>query len=135
MPITMELRERGRIFYLVFTDPWLVRDLISIAQQVKVYLDQADHKIHTYADMYSARQVPAGALRIWDIPNWRHPNSGAVAVVGATVVIKAVGQALIRITRYEHMKFMDTPEEAWTFLRQIITAEDASKTANPGDLS
>jgi hypothetical protein len=131
MPVTMEYVENGRVLLYTFTDPWDAQDLMGFYAETRAYLDKAEHKVHTLVDVRNARRVPTRVMDLRRGPDWSHPNSGHVAVVGAATAISIFVQAVFRISRFDRVQFFNTMDEAWTYLRKLIAAEEAGVNDNP----
>lgn len=124
MPVTMELRENGRVLYWVITDPWKVKDLIPLVRETRRLFDSARHKIHSLTNDIHTRQIPAGVLRLREVGPWSHPASGQLAVVGLPALGTALLDVIAPVTCFDRAKYFNTEEEAWAYLRQAIAEED-----------
>jgi hypothetical protein len=130
MPVTLELVENSHVMLFTFTDPWDVKELIAIYPTSQAYLDNATHKVHTLTDVRNARHVPSGILTARRGPDWSHPSSGHVVIVGAVLLISTFARTVLRLVHFERVHFFETMDEAWIFLRKAIAEEQA--TANSG---
>ena len=129
MPISLELVEDGHILYYVYSDPWTVEDLTSLTPRVMDYYNQASHKIHTLGDATKLRQVPPGALRVRSVPNLSHPNSGDIAIAGASLLVETISTTIFRLVHFNRVKFFQNADEAWAYLRTVIAEEAVTKAA------
>src|SRR5271166_3843437 len=123
MPITLELVENGHIFHYVYTDPWTVQQLIGLTPQLLDYYNKSPHKIHTLSDTTRIRQVPPDVMRVQCVPNLSHPQSGNIAIFGATMLIETLSTTIFRLARFNRVKFYAREEDAWAYLRAIIAEE------------
>ncbi len=123
MPVTIELREENRVIFMVFEAPLRLQEIFDIYPLDKSYRDHFSHKIHALVDIRKMGKIPAGVLSARHAPDFTHPNSGYVVVIGADRLARVMGSMMAQIQGKNFFKFFDTHEEAWTFLRKII-AED-----------
>ncbi len=123
MPITMDIVEDGRVFYLVLSDPWDGQDLDPVFAQVRRYLDEVDHKVHTLANMNATRMTPS-MPRIRDTVVLAHQNSGVFAVVGASRITRMLAEMVFSFFHFTAYAFFETEEDAWQYIREAICKED-----------
>jgi hypothetical protein len=122
MPITYEIRENGYVIFYVMTDPWTVADLLNNFAAETVYRDQAGHQVHTLVDLRLVHTAPtSGLIGVRNkVPSLVHPTAGQFVVIGANIFMHMVGQTIFNLLAFDKGKFVNTEEEAWTFLRSII---------------
>jgi hypothetical protein len=133
MPVTLELVENGRVMFFTFTDPWDTQELMALYPRSAAYLDQAKHKLHTLTDVRNARRLPSRVLDLRRGPDWAHPNSGHVAIVGAITLVTVFAQTIFKLTRFERVQFFNTMDDAWAFLRKAMADEDSQPPTNPAN--
>src|SRR5258708_15500727 len=124
MPITLELREDKRVLYAVVADPLSAEDLNnSIVEQTPIY-DNAQGKLHQFVNVSGVTRLPSGILGIRrDSPIFQHRNSGQLVIVGAHGFVRNVGEVLMKIARFESVKFFGNEPEAWEYVRNLIASE------------
>ncbi len=123
MPVTLELRESGRVLYYTFTDPWEVGELIALYPQSLAYLRGASNTICTLADVRRARRIPSGLLNLRFGPDWSHPNGGPIVVVGASSLLRTFANIVFRLSGFERTKFFDSEAEAWAYVWSVLTGQ------------
>jgi hypothetical protein len=126
MPITYELRENGHVIYSRLLDPLPIDEFKAgfIVQQQ--YLDQAPHKLHVLIDITQHKSPPRNAIpSARQAPIWRHPNSGEIAIVGASTLMQAMSSAISRLTHFDRLTIFKTEAEAWDYLRRVIKESQA----------
>ncbi len=123
MPVTLELQENGRVLIYTFVDPWEIGDLIALYPQSQEYLRTAQRKIYTLADVRRAKKIPSGILNLRHGPDWSHPNGGTVAIVGANGLLRTFASIVFRLSGFEHATYYDSVEEAWAYLRSVLSDE------------
>jgi len=128
MPVTLKLRDNGRVLYYTFADPWEIGDLTALYPQSLDYLRSANERIYTLADVRNARRIPSGLLNARYGPDWSHPNGGEIVVVGASALLRTFASIVFRLSNFEHIKFFDDEAEAWVYLRQVIADETQMPT-------
>jgi len=133
MPASVELRENGRVLYYVFTEPWTLDDMRAVTRKARPLYDAARTKVHVLFDARGMSSLPSGLLTARNNPDVRHPNSGHIAMVGASPLVHMIAETITRISRFNRIKFFQTEDEAWAYLRQVIADEDANQGgARPG---
>src|SRR5882672_8902613 len=123
MPVTLELREGGRIMYWRFEDPWTIAELVHKYPVAKTYLDAAQHTLHTLIDASAVRSVPSNAMRARTTSTWHHPRSGYTAVVSSSTLLRSLVNAAFRMARFERVKFFAKEDEALAYLHALIEQE------------
>src|ERR1044071_6755361 len=89
MPVTMNLRENDQVIYYYVTDPWTLGEFMTLYEQNQAIRDQHPHKIHTVANLATARHLPRDILSaIHYSPDIRHPRAGYVYFVGASPFVR-----------------------------------------------
>ena len=123
MPVTNKLCDNGRILYRVIADPWTVEDLLRADALLKLHYDQANDKVHMLVNVRGARRVPPAVYRLGRGMTLSHPNSGYIALVGASSMTRRLAENIFRIACFDRARFFDIEEDAWAFLRQFTPAE------------
>lgn len=123
MPASVELTENGHVLHYVFTDPWTLEDMVVVTRQGKLHYDQSAHKIHVLLDVTQARRVPPCVLTARSNPDLTHSNSGHIVIVGASGVVKAMGDLIVKVIGTKKVSFHEDETEAWASLRAIIAEE------------
>src|SRR5262245_3205018 len=123
MPVTLDLLENGRVMYFTFSDPWVVSQVTDLYPRSNAYLNSATRKLHTFADVRPARRIPSGLLNLRYGPDWTHPNSGQITILGASPLLRTFAKIVFRLSGFERIGFFDSEEEAWAYLRQLIADE------------
>ena len=129
MPASFEAREDGHVVFINFSDPLTVGDLYTMFKQDKAHRDQfhqkhPDRKVHLVADSRELKAVPQGLLQARQSPSLNHPTSGQIAVIGARNLVRALTEAIFRLTRFDRAVFFDNEEDAMAYIRQVIANGD-----------
>src|SRR5260221_9499444 len=124
MPITLELREDNHVLYGVLVDPLSALDMNnSVVEQIPIY-DSAVGKLHQLANVKGVTRLPSGILGIRrGSPVFNHPNRGQLVLVGAQGFVRNIGEVLMKIARFDSVKFFDAEPEGWEYLRKVIADE------------
>ena len=125
MPISVELVENGRILHYIFVDPWTLNDMQEVNRKASEYYDAAGHTIHVLLDVGKVRTLPSGFMRARHNPDVTHPNAGQIAVVGASMLVKTIGDLITRLAQFERVTFFEDEQEAWAYLHSILTDSSA----------
>jgi hypothetical protein len=125
MPVSMESRKNGRVVFIVLSDPWNTDDLRTLLQQITVYLRDIYPQAHMLVDLSRARVIPPDMLQqIFQDLRFFKPDRGEVILVGATRAMQILGELIFRLFHLGSIRSLDTQEEAWTHLEEIIAGED-----------
>ena len=126
MPVSMELRENGRVVFIVLSDPWNTGDLRSLLRQISDYLRDIYPQAHMLVDLTRAKVIPTDALQqIFEDLRAFKPDSGEVILVGATRAMQLLGELVFRLFHLGSIRFLDTQEAAWALLKEFIAGEDS----------
>jgi hypothetical protein len=120
MPVRVELIENGCILHYVFADPWTLNDMQEVNRRAREYYDAADHTIHVLLDVRKVRALPSGFMRARHNPDVTHPNAGHIAVVGASMLVKTIGDLVARLANFERVTFFEDEQDAWDYLHDIL---------------
>ena len=120
MPVSLETRENGHVQYYVVTDPWTVTDLVSHYPVDKIYRDSVPFKVHTVVNIKDSHQLPPGVMDARRGSAGLTPTSGLLIVFGANPIAKLLIETAVRLARYSKLRFFDTEDDAWNFIRQWI---------------
>ena len=125
MPITQELREDGWVVYYTLVAPWSVQELQDKLPQETAWRDAADHTTHELVDVNKVGNPPPESIRLHKIPALTHPRSGYVVVIGANTFVRRLAEVIFRLGHYKRLRFVDSEQEGWVFLRGLIADEKA----------
>jgi hypothetical protein len=141
MPAQVTLEQDGYLLHYVFSDPWTIAEMERVNTESLGYYNAAKHKLHVLVDMRGSKNAPTGMMRARNNPDLKHPNSGKIAVVGVTPLIRNVGEALLKLAHFNRAAFFDDMEAALEYLRKEIANEQArlkaeeAQTASPISLA
>src|SRR5262249_23707030 len=124
MPVKLELTENNRVLHVTFTDPWDIDDMTQLFAEDAAARNRFSYRIHTLVDMSASLRLPSGALRARYSPSVTHARRGHMALVVGSPLFKSVGEMVFRLAHFQDMKFCDTTDEAWAYLRNLIATEE-----------
>ncbi len=127
MPAKVEIRENGYVIFTTYKDPWGVSDMEDEYRAVRAHRDSVDHVVHVLLDVSQAHSVPPGLMRARQNPNLTHPTKGYIAIVGASSLLKTMGEVILRLSHNKEAGFFKTEEDAWTFLRRLLAKAEIEK--------
>ena len=130
MPGTVTLEENGYLLHYIYSDPWTITEMERVNAESLAFYNAAKHKLHVLVDMRGSKNAPTGMMRARNNPDLKHPNSGKIAVVGVTPLIRNVGEALLKLAHFNRAAFFDEMEPALEYLRAEI-AKDKDKAEAP----
>src|SRR4051794_17466963 len=85
MPVHIYLDAAAHILRITYIDPWNVEELTANFAEEQALLEATPYVLHTLIDLTQAHHVPRGTLRARESPVLQHPNSGYIAVIGASL--------------------------------------------------
>jgi len=130
MPVDIHLSEDQTHLVYHMSDPLTMEQLFTAYHQEKEYRDTVPHVLHSIIDMSQLKRIPPNWLFAKAGPGLTHPRSGEMLFVGVSVGIKMILQTILKIVRYERIRFFDTRAEADNYLALMInrTQERLART-------
>jgi hypothetical protein len=129
MPLIVEFRENGRVVYYKVISPWTMSDYFAAAAKEKAHRDATPEIVHHFVNASQVYDFPPGSVQVRNAPVFTHPRSGQVVVVGANTFARAFADMIFKFTRKHRVKFFNTEEEGWTYLRELIANESKGDTS------
>src|SRR5258706_10968506 len=124
MPVKMDVRENGHVLYYLFSDPWKTSDLTLLYPRDLAHRNRVDYPVHTLMDLTNAQQVPPGIFTArLGAPAFSHPYGGQILMIGTKPFVRAVAETIFKLAHFEMVKFMNTPDDAWDYIRRVIDQE------------
>lgn len=120
MPVHLQLSDDQRYLIYTITEPLILDELMHAYQQERSYRDALPHTVHSIVDMSGMRRIPANWLTAKAGPGLTHPRSGEILFVGVSFGIKLILDTLLKITRYQRMKFFQTRAEADAYMAELL---------------
>ena len=126
MPVSMEIRENGRVVFYQYRDPFNLHELNALYLQDENHRNSVDFLVHTVLDMSGVKNLPQGIIgaRVGS-PVLVHPRSGVIVVVGAGPLSQSIAGVVLRLTR-KQAHFFKTESEGWDFVRKHLEKESAA---------
>jgi|FLYN01.1.fsa_nt_gi hypothetical protein len=99
MAVSVSWDDEGRtIIYMLFEGNWTWEEFHPVFAENLKMLDSVDHKVCFIVDMLKAKTLPSGALtKVKQVADVNHPNGGLTVYVGANPLLRALGQAFLKI--------------------------------------
>jgi hypothetical protein len=117
MPIQMRYNESERVIHYIATDPWTIDEMSEYTKQTKQILDAAPAPIFTLVDVSQAKALPQGAMRGRSNPEFTHPNSAGIVIVGASVLVRTISGLVAKLANMQNMVFFEKLDDAWEYIR------------------
>jgi hypothetical protein len=135
MPVTLETLENGQVQYYRGSDPWSMRELMTLYIQDQAHRNSVDHTVHTIMDLSHCKTLPQGVLsgRV-GAPGIDHPRAGYVILVGFNNFARTLGELALKLKHFPKAVFVQSEEAAWAFLHEKLQNENQSvstSTENP----
>jgi hypothetical protein len=120
MPITFESAENGRLWVVTVKHPWSIAEFLTTYPAMQAHLDSAQWKVQLLIDFSDAGMWTGNALQARNAPYNHHPNRGNAAVVTTSPMLKAVSDAMIKISHIGYVQFFATKADGLKFLQPFI---------------
>jgi hypothetical protein len=122
MAIKMELIENDHILHFQVEDPWNAADIPVAKEKSRSLFHQADHTLHALVDLRRAAiTVPLLSASQQVIGGEPFPNSGQIAVIGVSRLMRMVAEPILRLSgNADTLAFFGTIEEAKAYLRRYF---------------
>jgi len=127
MPVTMELRENGRVLYYTISEPWTLKELMDRYPEEQAYRDSVAHTVHELVNLSRIGKIPPNALAARHIPAFSHSKSGFFVIVSSNILVQRLAQTIFQLARSRQLRFFESEDKGWEFIRQALADEDATK--------
>src|SRR4051812_27086136 len=108
MPITLDQAENGRLLVVTVKNTWSIAEFMAVYPPMQNYLDSAQWKVQLLIDFSDAGKWTGNALLARHAPYNHHANRGHAAVVTTSPMLKAVSEAMIKISHIGYVHFFST---------------------------
>ncbi|MGJ3237920.1 MAG: hypothetical protein ACFE0Q_04370 [Anaerolineae bacterium] len=134
MPVSVHLHDDQTHMIYEFQEPLDIDELMEAYREEKQFRDSIPHTLHSIVDMSTIRRIPPNWLVAKAGPGLTHPRSGRMLFVGLSHGLRIIIQTILKITRYERMKFFETRAEAEAFMTELVkeTHPDLQKVQTVG---
>jgi hypothetical protein len=123
MPVTLDIRENGRVSYYVISDPWTTSELMALYPQDSDHRNSVSYVVHSIMNVSGIKRLPTDVIRARQNAPGLKPNSGQLVMVGANAFARRTAETIFRLAHYNRARFFDTEEQAWSYLRRMIQSE------------
>lgn len=123
MPISMNLSDDQTHIVYIFKEPFTLKELLDAYKEEKALRDRTPTILHSIVDMSDVRFIPRQWMTAKAGPGFVHPRRGQILMVGISHGLKVIIKTLMRVMRYDRVKFFDTRTEAEAFMTQILSIE------------
>lgn len=120
MPVHVILSDDKRYLIYNFEEPLKIGELLEAYQVEREYRDSIPYILHSIIDLSGVRGIPRNWLIAKAGPGLTHPRSGEILIFGISHPIHVAINTILKITRYERMRFFSTQHEALEHLRDLI---------------
>jgi hypothetical protein len=125
MTVTMKICAEGRVLFFTYIDPLTMKEIEDFYDKNREHRDSVPYTVHTLLDVRAMSKIPMGVLRTRGGPGFTHQRSGKIVIIGASYLARSLVEVSAHFTgNVAKLKFYNTLEDGWTYLREIISAED-----------
>jgi hypothetical protein len=124
MPVHHTVYQDKHVFHLKFVDPWSMDELLRLNRIASDYKSTVHYKVHAIIDATGIKRLPNDIFQAHTAPNFRHPNSGALLLIGANTLVRTITVLVHKLASGEGTYFFETEAEAWVQLEAILAAEE-----------
>jgi len=119
MPVSVQLSDDKTHLIYEFEEPLEIQELMDAYAQEKELRNSIAGTVHSIVDMSTVRRIPPNWLVAKAGPGLTHPRSGRMLFVGISPGLRIIINTILKITRYQRMKFFETREEAEAFMTEL----------------
>ncbi len=125
MPINLDLIENERILLIQITGDWKTADIAPAKEKTRHLFEQAQGTLYALVDLRQAAvNLPLLTASKQEIAGEPLHNSGQIAVVGVSRMMRMLGEPILRLAGSgDDIAFFNTLEEAKAYLRRLISEE------------
>ena len=120
MPVTLELKENGRIVCLTASDDWTIEEILDLDPQLVDYLRHASHPVHLLVDVSQTDIIPEHFSTLAKSTRYAEPNLGYTAVVSDSFGLQLLSEIISKMVNYNKNRYFRSVDVAYTFLRSVI---------------
>src|SRR5689334_9776635 len=131
MPVEVRLTDDQTHLVYEMIDPVNMEQLLKAYDQEKIYRDSVPDTVHSIVDMSQMKRIPPNWLIAKAGPGLTHPRSGEMLFVGVSVGLKMILGTILKIVRYERIRFFDTRKDAEAYMGVLVNRTQ-SKPAQTG---
>lgn len=132
MPSTLESREDGWVVFYTLCTPISFQELSDLQQKDQEIRNAVQHTVHELIDATDLIAIPEHPLRAWTFPSLTHPRAGTIVVVGGSNLVRSVSKDIHQLAHLKPPVFVDTLDDGWAFLRNLIVQEMAANSSSAG---
>ena len=120
MPVEVRLTDDQTHLVYEMIDPVNMEQLLKAYEQEKIYRDSVADTVHSIVDMSKMKRIPPNWLIAKAGPGLTHPRSGEMLFVGVSVGLKMILGTILKIVRYERIRFFDTRSDAEAYMAVLV---------------
>lgn len=120
MPVEVNLTDDQTHLVYEMIDPVNMEQLLKAYDQEKIYRDSVPDTVHSIVDMSKMKRIPPNWLIAKAGPGLTHPRSGEMLFVGVSVGLKMILGTILKIVRYDRIRFFDTRADAEAYMSVLV---------------
>lgn len=123
MPVTMNIRDNGRIIHIEVAGQWTLADALALSPRLDEYCRTTQQPVHLIVDLTRTDVFPDGLLQIRRSSVFSNPNIQTIAYVG-NLRQQIFSETVNKLAHSTRNRYFGSVEEAIASLRKIIQATD-----------
>ncbi len=120
MPVHVRLSEDQYYLIYTFEEPIEIKELMEAYKEEQAFRDAAPHTLHSIVNLSSIKRIPPNWLLAKAGPGLTHPRSGRMLFVGLSYGLRVIIQTILKVTRYDRMKFFEHYEDAQAYMEELV---------------
>lgn len=132
MSITLESREDGWVVFYTLCTPISFQELMGLQPKDLELRNAVNHTVHELIDATGVTAIPEHPLRAWTFPSLTHPRAGMIVVARGNNLVRSASKDIHQLAHLRPPVFVDTLDEGWALLRNLIAAEVAANSFSTG---
>ena len=132
MPVKFEILEDGWVARYTFEKPWTTAECTAHYPEDNAHRSRVNHTVYLLLDLHLSAQLPPPDIfrAQTNAPVLLYPDSSEMIVSAASPLESRIAETIFKIVRLKNIKFFDTNEAAWEYIRRQI-AEEKQAMSNP----
>ena len=112
MPVNVYTSDNDRIVHMDYVDPWTLSDYLASVAVQQAVCNKLTGPVTLIVDLRGTSHVPPGIIRARESPLLRDKHLSTIIAVGGPVAAQFLGEAVLRLARYNKAHFVKTLEQA-----------------------
>jgi hypothetical protein len=121
MPAHFEKTNTPDVVRIMMTDPLQTPEILDAIYSTLQYAEGLPGKVYVILDCSKVRALglPSGAMQVGTTPLIQDSDKYYVLAIGVNVIGQTIGEALMRVMRQKHIRYVKTNDDAQQLITQL----------------